>query len=65
MGLVGEHKLSVVLDPENVIDEIYENDNSIIYNFHVSSSSIRPVETENYYTTLKDTLVFLNPNLKT
>ena len=64
-GLVGEHKLSVVLDAANLIDEIYENDNSIIYNFHVSSSSIRPVETENYYTTLQDTLVFLNPNLKT
>ena len=65
MRLVGQHSLSIVLDAENLIDEIYEDDNSVIYNFQVYSSSIRPVETENYYTTLKDTLVFLNPSFKT
>ena len=65
MRLVGQHTLSVVLDSENLIDEIYEDDNSVIYNFQVYSSSIRPVETEYYYTTLKDTLVFLNPTFKT
>lgn len=64
MGLVGEHTLSVVLDPLNLIDEIYENDNTVNYNFQVFSSSLRPVETEAYYTTLKDTLVFLNPTYK-
>lgn len=64
IGLVGEHKLTVILDSENLIDEIYEDDNSMTYNFQVYSSSIRPIITENFYTTLNDTLVFLNPTIK-
>ena len=63
-GLVGQHKLSIFLDPENLIDEIYEDDNNIDYTFQVYSSSIRPVETEHFYSTRRDTLRFLNPTFK-
>ncbi len=65
MKLVGQHNLLIALDSENLIDEIYEDDNSVNFNFQVFSSSIRPVETEYYYTTLDDTLTFLNPTYKT
>ena len=63
-GLVGQHRLSIILDFENLIDEIYEDDNNIDYTFQVYSSSIRPVVTEYFYSTMLDTLRFLNPTYK-
>ncbi|MBK7629819.1 MAG: T9SS type A sorting domain-containing protein [Ignavibacteriales bacterium] len=62
--LVGLHRLSIILDPENLVDEIYEDDNNIDYSFQVYSSSIRPVETEYFYSTMRDSLRFLNPAYK-
>ena len=39
----GEHTLTVSLDSENVVDEIYEDDNMVMVNFNVLSSSIRVI----------------------
>lgn len=36
----GSHRLEVLLDPENTVDEIYENDNSISRNYDIISSSV-------------------------
>jgi hypothetical protein len=62
-GMVGEHTLRVELDKNNLIDEIYEEDNSADYNFIVYSTSVRPIEAESYYNAVKNSFRFLNPVL--
>lgn len=62
--LVGLHRLSIILDPENLVNEIYEDDNNFDYSFQVYSTSIRPVETEYFYSTRRDSLRFLHPTNK-
>ena len=60
-GLVGQHNLEITLDRNNIFDEIYENDNSTIFNFIVYSSSIRPIEAERFYNSAKNKINLLNP----
>ncbi len=60
--IIGAHKISVQLDPNNQIDEIYEDDNYQELNYFVFSSAIRPIEIEKYYATRLDTISFLNPS---
>jgi hypothetical protein len=61
LGLVGEHNLRIELDKNNLVDEIYENDNVANFNFIVYSTSVRPLEVERYYNVAKDSFLFLNP----
>jgi hypothetical protein len=62
-GKVGEHNLSVELDKNNSIDEIYEDDNAASFNFVVYSTSVRPLEAERFYNSAKNKFIFLNPVL--
>ncbi len=59
--VIGSHKLIVQLDPNNLIDELYEDDNQLEFNYSIFSTSIRPVETENFYSTKRDSVLLLNP----
>ena len=61
LGLVGQHNIELTIDKNNLIDEIYEDDNTATFNFIVYSSSIRPIEPEKYYNSIIDQLEFLNP----
>jgi hypothetical protein len=61
---VGLHNLKIYLDPDNLIEEIYEDDNFVELAYSVFSTSVRPIITENYYSTNKDSVLFLNPIYK-
>ncbi|HSR18452.1 MAG TPA: interleukin-like EMT inducer domain-containing protein, partial [Ignavibacteriaceae bacterium] len=62
-GKVGEHKLTVELDKQQLFDEIYETDNAAEFRYTVYSTSVRPIEFEKYYTSLKRLIRLLNPTL--
>jgi len=64
-GLVGKHFLKIELDKENVYEELDETDNISNFSFDVYSTSLLALESENYYSTYKGELRFLNPALKT
>lgn len=59
--IVGEHTLKIQLDPDDLIKEIYEDDNYVEINYSVFSTSVRPIETENFYASRRDSIRFLNP----
>lgn len=60
----GMHKLEVVIDPENSIDEIYENDNNLTINFNVASTSLRDLVANRYANPKLDTIAVLSPSTK-
>lgn len=57
----GVHNLTVNIDPENKIQEIYENDNSVNYVFTVYSSSLRDLLTTQLCNSSLTGLKLLNP----
>jgi subtilase family serine protease len=61
---VGEHTVSVVVDSANVIDEIYENDNSATFKFSVYSLTLRSLDQNNYYNPAKTDITLINPVYK-
>jgi len=60
-NFIGSHVFSVDLDKDNFIDEIYEDDNSVQYQYNIFSTSIRPLNTEKYYSAIKESIKVLNP----
>jgi hypothetical protein len=60
---VGPHQVEVNLDVQNSIDEIYETDNFAVYTFTVFSTSVRPIEIEEFYNTTRSSVKVLNPTL--
>jgi hypothetical protein len=60
---VGQHTVNVILDKDNLIEEIYEDDNSASFNFYAYSTSARPIEVEKYYTGRRLKLDVLNPTI--
>ncbi len=62
-GKVGQHKVNVELDKENLIDELYKTDNTADFTFTVFSTSVRPLEVEKYYNSDRSSLRVLNPVL--
>lgn len=60
----GLHKVEIILDAENSIDEIYENDNSISLTFNVASTSIRDLLSSRYSNPKLDSLMVLSPSSK-
>ncbi len=56
----GKHSISILLDSENNIDEIYENDNSNFLTFVVNSSSIRTMTDYNYENGTADSIILLS-----
>lgn len=45
----GEHKIEVILDFYGSVDEIYEDDNSLSYQYFVASRSVRPMVTGEFF----------------
>jgi hypothetical protein len=64
-ALLGQHTLTVKLDPNNLVDEIYEDDNQLVTEFLIYSTSLRAIESEPFYSTHRDTIEFLNPTYET
>lgn len=60
-GLVGNHNLKVKLDESNIYDEIYEDDNEVSIQFNVTSTSLRNLGSDDYYSINKNNLRLLNP----
>jgi hypothetical protein len=60
-GFVGSHRIDVVLDQNNEIDEIYKNDNNTSYAFNVASNSIRVLSSEPVNNTGNGTFNFVDP----
>ncbi len=63
-GKPGEHLLSINIDPSNLIDEIYKNDNSLSYQFIVASSNIRNLAITQLENQTQGNIQFLNPSIQ-
>ncbi|MDD8017707.1 MAG: C25 family cysteine peptidase [Bacteroidota bacterium] len=63
-GKPGEHRILLTLDPANKYDEIYENDNSVVYAINVASTSIRSLTLSPVANQTQGTILFLNPSVK-
>jgi hypothetical protein len=57
----GVHKLTIDIDPENLIDEIYEDDNRFIFELNVYSMALRDLIPYEITNGGINTLVILNP----
>ncbi|MBK7981686.1 MAG: hypothetical protein IPK06_17090 [Ignavibacteriae bacterium] len=60
----GKHQLTINIDNENKIDEIYENDNEVIYDMYVASSSTRTLLNFAYENSVDSNLIVLNPSTR-
>ncbi|MHC1736432.1 MAG: C25 family cysteine peptidase [Ignavibacteriaceae bacterium] len=60
-GKIGTHNLSVTIDENNIVDEIYEDDNHTSFAFVVYSTFIKIIEFDNFYSVKKENLTLLNP----
>lgn len=63
-NFVGNRKLKVNLDPNNLIDEIYEDDNVAEFDYVINSTSLKPVEISELFNTKKIDIKILNPFIK-
>ncbi len=60
----GLHTLNIFVDNNNLIDEIYEDDNNIAFEINVFSTSLRDLTTYNYENGFISELKILNPVLE-
>ncbi|HOJ18069.1 MAG TPA: C25 family cysteine peptidase [Ignavibacteriaceae bacterium] len=60
-GKIGNHTLTITLDINNTVEEIYENDNNATFSFSVFSTSLKTLEYDDYYGVKKEFLSLLNP----
>jgi hypothetical protein len=63
-GIAGSKKLKVYLDSQNLIDEIYEDDNQIIYEYIVNSTALSTIEISNSFNTSKNYIDVISPFVK-
>ncbi len=61
----GTHILNVELDPQNKIDEIYEDDNRVEFSFYVAATSIRPLLQYSIENKIINKIEMLNPSKNT
>ncbi len=59
--LPGRHTVTITLDRDNTIDEIYEDDNTITFEFNVASSTIKVLAAYKDEAELKNPIVLLSP----
>ncbi len=62
--LNGEHTISVILDKDDTVKEIYENDNIAEYNFIVPSGSVKYLVTSRVENYLKNPVRILSPTAR-
>ena len=60
--LAGENSLNISLDMSNEIDEIYEDDNSLTYNFYVYSTALRDLVKHRIENSSLSQIKILNPS---
>ena len=60
--LPGNHTLDINIDQDNLVEEIYENDNSLTFQFNVASSSLRDFLTSRFENSSIQSLKLLNPS---
>ncbi len=60
--LAGEHALNISLDTNNEIPEIYEDDNTIMFNFYVNSSKLRDLVKHRIENSNLSSINILNPS---
>ncbi len=63
-NLTGLHNITISLDFENTLNELYENDNNLNINLNVYSSSFRNLHPSNNFNFVKNPISFLNSNQK-
>ncbi len=63
-NFIGNRKLVIRLDPNNLISEIYEDDNIAEFNYIVNSTSLSLIEVSNLFNTSKNKIEVLNPLIK-
>jgi hypothetical protein len=63
-NFIGNRRLEVKIDPENLIDEIYEDDNSAEFNYIINSTSVNSIEANDFYSTSHDFIEVINPFIK-
>lgn len=63
-NIIGNRTFKVILDPQNLVNEIYEDDNSAEFNYVINSTSLSSIEASDYYNTYRDTLIVLNPFIR-
>lgn len=61
--LAGENTLTVNLDSNNEVDEIYEDDNNLIFNFYVYSTELRDIVKHRIENPALNSIKILNPSL--
>ncbi|HKI77598.1 MAG TPA: C25 family cysteine peptidase, partial [Ignavibacteriaceae bacterium] len=60
-NLAGDHKIQIILDEDNKIDELSKSNNSLSFDMVVQSSSIRPLVNSIVNLKSDGTFIFLNP----
>lgn len=60
-NIAGNRALNIIIDPENLIDEIFENDNSCNFPYVINSTAIVPLEISDFYNTYRENIQLLNP----
>ncbi len=60
----GEHLIIISLDANDDIDEINELDNTVALRFYVTSSRIKTLLSYNEENGIKDSLIIINPSIK-
>lgn len=63
-NIIGHRKLKITLDPQNIIDEIYEDDNSAALEYIIDSTSLISIEASDDYNAFRDTIEVLNPFIR-
>ncbi len=63
-GIAGSKKLKIHIDPQNLIDEIYEDDNVVSFEYIINSTSLSTIEISNNFNTAKEFIDILNPFIK-
>lgn len=63
-NIIGQRIFNVKIDPDNNINEIYEDDNEVSLNYVVNSTSLRSIEVSEKYNTYRDTIEILNPFIR-
>ncbi len=62
-NLAGQHSLIINLDSSNEIEEIYEDDNSVSFNFYIYSSALRDLLKHRIENSAITSLQILNPSV--
>ncbi|NLT51591.1 MAG: T9SS type A sorting domain-containing protein [Ignavibacteria bacterium] len=62
--MTGNHNIIISADPDNMINEINEDNNSIAYNFNVVNSSLRTIIKDIVLNSFYQNLRILNPSVK-